>query len=219
MLGFVPQPNLRGDAIALPANSEADNLINKLTLDTISIDTAVGHDGFIEDNIFKANFIESFDSAQINITEVNISETNLAKSSIFKDSLAKVDTTEVTLTENSIAKINSFQATSLSETAFIHTYSDELSKAQVNLIKSTGIKIGVAEVRFSVDTTSNYLINPMRTSKVTSSEIFFSPSVLSNQFFSIHNSTPQTINNINSIAQDFWNSYLNPSTPSTSPFK
>ncbi|MEP0801746.1 hypothetical protein NDI37_15740 [Funiculus sociatus GB2-A5] len=75
------------------------------------------------------------------------------------------------------------------------------------------IEIGVAEVGFSVDATSEDFVSPVSTPKVTASEIFFSPSVLSNQFFSIHNSTPQTINNINNSATQIWSNLLTPQFP------
>ncbi|MEP0803616.1 hypothetical protein [Funiculus sociatus] len=47
---------------ALQTHSEADNLIDELTVDTISTDTAIRHDGFIKHNILNPNFIESSSS-------------------------------------------------------------------------------------------------------------------------------------------------------------
>jgi hypothetical protein len=116
------------------------------------------------------------------------------------------------LTKNSIGKVNLFQITS-PETTFIHTRSNEFSETQVSLVESASHEVGIAEVGFSVDTTSNYFVSPVTAPKVPSREIFFSPSVPSEQFFSIHNSTPQTINKLNFTAQNFWNSYLTPQTP------
>jgi hypothetical protein len=164
---------------ALLPNSEADNLIDELTLDTISIDTAVGHDGFIEDNIFKANFIESFDSSQIGVTEVNVSETSFTESSIFKDSSGKINIVETGLPEGSIAEISPLHVT-VHESTFVNPNSNELSKAQIRLDKVTAIEIGIAEVSFSVDTTSEDFVSPVTATEAPSGEIFFSPSVLSN---------------------------------------
>jgi len=204
---------LRGDAIALLANSEADNLVDEVSLNTISKDTAVWHNSFIKDSFFTERRTKFSSPSQIGITEVGISEIDFAKSSVPKYGSSQINLTKVTLTENSIGKVSPFQTTSAPETTFIHTRPNEFSETQVSLVESASQEVGIAEVSFSVDTTSNYFVNPVSIPKATSSEIFFSPSVLSNQFFSIHNSTPQTINNINSIAQNFWNSYLNPQTP------
>jgi hypothetical protein len=70
---------------------------------------------------------------------------------------------------------------------------DEFSKAQVTFDKPTGIEVGVGEVGLLVDSSSNIFIIPVRTSKIPATKVSFSPSTLSNQFFSIHDSTPQMI--------------------------
>jgi hypothetical protein len=193
---------------ALQTNSEADNLIDELTLDTISTDTAVGHDSFIKDSFFTETRTKFSSPSQIDITEVGISEIDFAKSSISKYGSSKINFTKVTLTENSIGKVNPFQTTSCPETTFIHTRSNEFSETQVSLVESASHEVGIAEVSFSVDTTSNYSVNPVSTPKVTASEIFSSPSVPSEQFFSIHNSTPQVINQLNHSAANIWSNLL-----------
>ncbi|MBD1929852.1 hypothetical protein H6F74_26995 [Trichocoleus sp. FACHB-90] len=91
---------------------------------------------------------------------------------------------------------------------FIHTRSNEFSETQVSLVESASHEVGIAEVGFSIDTTSNYSVNPVSAPKITASEIFFSPSVPSEQFFSIHNSTPQTINQLNHSATNIWSNLL-----------
>jgi hypothetical protein len=110
------------------------------------------------------------------------------------------------LSEDSISKIYPWHITS-AETTLLHAGADKFSKAQVTLIEPTSNKIGVTEVGFLVNTTFNDVINPKGTSKVSSSEVLFSPSILSNQFFSIHNSTSL-------FSVETLNSNLNTSNPS-----
>ncbi len=189
----------------------ADTAIEGSGLNIISTNTTVGHDSFINEAFFKGS--KKFPSpSKIGIGEVAFREIGFTNSSVSEDGSSKIDLlNKATLTESSIGKISPWHITS-AKTTFIHTDIDEFTKAQVTVEKPTQIEVGVGEVGLLVNSFFNDFANPVNT-PFPASKVFFSPSVLSNQFFSIHDSTPQIINDLNTIATNIWSDLLNPETP------
>jgi hypothetical protein len=183
LLGFVPQPNLLRNYIFTFLDSSLP-----------SINLTVWHDGFVENNILIP--IEVFSPSQIGITQIDISQTSFDKVSTFEDGTSEIGIYQASLPEVGIAEVSPFHQTML-EHSFVQTNISELSEAEIGFFKTTPIKMGIGKVSFSVDPWFKDLIEPL-TSKTPSSEVPVSPSsVLSHQFFSIHDSTPQIIDSLN----------------------
>ena len=187
----------------------ADLEISNTDLSTISPNTAVGHDSFVEDSSFTRTGIKIFSTSQIGITEIGIFETNFTENSTSEDSTSEIGTFEVNLPEYSISKVNPFHIT-VTETTFVHTNSTKIGKAQVNLSEGSPIELFLTEVSFSVNSSSDTSVS--HTAKTLPSEILFSPSVESDQFFSIHNSTPKITNVLNNTATSIWSDLLQSQT-------
>ncbi|MEO1671960.1 MAG: DNA/RNA non-specific endonuclease, partial [Cyanobacteria bacterium J06631_2] len=180
--------------------NNVSNKINQADSDTISTETTIGHDSFIEDNAIESHFIESFNSAQVSPAQINITKSNFTKSSISEDSLSEINVIEEDLPEFSVSKVNpSHEA--IFKTALKHTDSAEIGKAQVNLDKRAAIELGFTEVGFPIDSASDSLVS--QPPETLPSEILFASSVESEQFFSIHNSKTNNVsNNINQADSD-----------------
>ena len=114
------------------------------------------------------------------------------------------------MSEFGTGEVNPFHETIL-KTTFIHPNSTEISEAQVNFNERTTFKISPTEVSFPVDSASDGLIS--QTSTSPTSEILVSPSILSEQFLSIHETTPQIINALNDTATNIWSNHLQNPTP------
>jgi hypothetical protein len=110
-----------------------------------------------------------------------------------------------------IAEVSPFHKTIVKH-SFVQTNVCELSEAEIGFFKTTPIKTGIGEVGFSVDPSKDFFVT-IGTSKVSSSEVLFSPSVLSDRFFSVHDTTPQIITSLNDTATKIWSSLLQPTTP------
>ncbi len=182
----------------------ADSALDAPNLNTTSINTTVGHDSFVANNILIP--IQVFSPTQVGITEIGIEETSFSKISVSEDRSPEINLVKGHLSENSVTKVNSFHIT-IPKTTFVHADSSKFGKAQVTVSEPTAVKIGVGEVGFLVDSTLSGVIRPMGTDKISSSEVLFSPSILSNQFFPIHNSTSP-------FSTGTLNSNLNTSNPS-----
>ncbi len=179
------------------------------SLNIISTNTTVGHNSFINEAFFKGS--KKFPSpSKIGIGEVASFKSGFTKIGVFEDGRPKIDISESTLTERSVGKISPWHITS-AKTTFIHTGVDEFTKAQVTFVEPTQLEVGVGEVGLVVNNSFVDSIDPVNLN-FPASLISFSPSVLSNQFFSIHDSTPQIINDLNAIATNIWADLLNPGT-------
>nr|WP_255327280.1 hypothetical protein [Synechocystis sp. PCC 7509] len=161
------------------------------SLNIISTNTTVGQDSFLKQTFYTITQIEFPSPRKIGIGEVASFKSGFTNSSIFKDSSSKIDISESTLSKRSASKISPWHIT-FEETTFIHTGADEFSKAQVTFVEPTQLEIGVGEVGLMVNNSFIDSIDPVNLNFPTSL-IFFPSSVLSNQFFSIHDSTPQII--------------------------
>lgn len=167
----------------------ADTTTEASGLKTIGTNTTIGRNSFIKDTVYTITQSEFPSPRKIGIGEVASIEEGFTKSSVFEDGRSKIDFNKASLSEHSIGKISPWHITSLKST-FIHTGADEFSKAQVTFVEPTGIEVGVGEVGLLVNSSFNDFILPANT-PFPASKVSFSPSVLSNQFFSIHDSTPQ----------------------------
>jgi PKD repeat protein len=157
-------------------------------LKIVATNTTIGHDSFIKDTSVEMTGTQFPSPSKIGIGEIAFTEIGFTDGSVFEDSFSKIDISKTTLTESSIGKIDPWHIT-LSETTLKHAGVDEFSKAQVTHIEPTQVGIEVSKIGFLVDFLSSNSVIPVSTSKVSSSEVLFSPSILSNQFFSIHKST------------------------------
>ncbi len=181
------------------------------SLNIISTNTTVGHNSFINEAFLKRTQTQFSSPREIGVSEVAFREIGFTKIGVFEDGRPKIDLDKATLTERSVGKISPWHITS-AKTTFIHTGVDEFSKAQVTFVEPTQLEVGVGEVGLMVNNSFINFIPPVSTSTISASLISFSPSVLSNQFFSIHDSTPQIINDLNAIATNIWADLLNPGT-------
>jgi len=170
----------------------ADTATEASSLKTISTNTTIGHDSFIKDSSFAETRTKFSSPSQIGISKVGSSKIDFTKSGISKYGGSKLNINKVTLTESSIGRISPWHITS-AKTTFIHTGVEEFSKAQITFVEPTGIEVGVGEVGLLVNNSFINSIIPVSLN-FPASKVSFSPSVLSNQFFSIHDSTPQIIN-------------------------
>ena len=126
-----------------------------------------------------------------------------------KNGSGKVDVLEANLPESGVGKVNSLHI-AVPKTALEHTDPTKISKAQVNLDKMPSIEVSLAEVGFSVNSAFDRSIS--QSPKTPSSEIFFSSSVQTEQFFSIHNITPEIIHVLNNSATNIWSDLLQTET-------
>ena len=181
----------------------AENEVNSLS--SSSIDSTAGHNGFVEDDIFTFVSPQPFSTSQVGIAEIGIVETSFLENSVSKDGSTEIDFVEENLTESSTREIGFFHKTIL-ETTFVHPNSTEISETQVNFNEMTPIEVSPAEISFPVNSASNSFISQSSTSP--SSEILFTPSVESEQFFSVHNSTPKITNVLNNTATKIWSNLL-----------
>ena len=165
----------------------ADTTTEASSLNIISTNTTVGHNSFINEAFFKRTQPQFPSTRKIGIGKVASFKSGFTNSSIFKDSGSKIDISESTLTESSIGKISPWHITS-EETPFIHTGIEEFSKAQVTFVEPTQLEVGVGEVGLLVNNSFINSVIPVSLNFLTS-KISFSPTILSNQFFSIHDST------------------------------
>jgi hypothetical protein len=201
-LGFVPQPNLRDrrshwiNANDLTSPLLADLETKKVDSNTITTNTTIGHDSFIEDNILTSADNELSSSAQVGITEVDIFETSLTESSVLKNGSGKIDPIKANLPKNSVGKVNPFHETIL-ETTFVHTNSTEIGKTQISVPKMPSIEIDPTKVGFGVNTSSEAFVSKISSRKTLPSKILLPSSVEPEQFFSIHDSTSEIIDEIN----------------------
>ncbi|MEO0848372.1 MAG: DNA/RNA non-specific endonuclease [Cyanobacteria bacterium J06648_1] len=189
--------------------NNVSNKINQADSDTISANTTIGQDSFIEDDFFKSTHFTLSSPSQVGITEIGLVETSLAKNSISENSSGEINLAESNLSENSIGEVNSFHV-AFPKTTLEHTNSTEIGEAQVNLPEMTDIKLGITEVGIPINSPFNTFIP--QSSKTLSSEILFAPSVEPEQFFSIHNSTPEITNVLNNTATNIWSDLLQPQT-------
>jgi hypothetical protein len=180
----------------------ADTAIEVSGLNVISTNTTVGHNSFINEAFLKRTQTQIFSPREIGMSKVASRKAGFTKIGVFEDGRSKIDLNKATLTERSPSKISPWHITS-AETTFIHTGADEFSTAQVTFVEPTGIEVGVGEVGLMVNNFFIDFILPVSLN-FPASLISFSPSVLSNQFFSIHDSTPQIINNLNNKATNIW---------------
>lgn len=127
-----------------------------------------------------------------------------------KIALVRLTLLKPTCPKVALVKSNPFHVTVL-ETSLVHPNSTEIREAQINLSESTLVKVSPTEVSFPVNSTPNSLIS--QPSTPSTSEVFFSPSILSEQFFSIHETTPRIINALNDTATNIWSNHLQTSTP------
>ena len=170
-----------------------DTAIEVSSLNIIGTNTTVGHNSFINKAFFKRTQTQIFDPREIGISEVASREIGFTKIGVFEDGRSKIDLNKATLSERSSSKISPWHITS-AEPTFIHTGADKFSTAQVTFVEPTQLEVGVGEVSLLVNNSFINSIVPVSTSTIPASFISFSPSVLSNQFFSIHDSTPQISN-------------------------
>jgi hypothetical protein len=166
----------------------ADGAAEVSPLKIIATNTTVGHDSFIKDTSVEMTGTQFPSTSKIGIGEIAFTEIGFTDGSVSEDSFSKIDISKTTLTESSVGKIDPWHIT-LSETTLKHAGANEFSKAQVTQIEPTQVGIEASKVSFLVDFFSSNSVIPVSTSKLSSGEVLFSPSILSNQFFSIHNST------------------------------
>lgn len=190
----------------------ADTTTEVSSLNIISTNTTVGRNSFIKDTVSTITQTEFSSARKIGIGEVAPIEASFNKIGVLKNSPSKIDIVKTNLSERSPSKISPRHIT-IFKITFIYTGADKFSTAQVTFVKPTGIEVGVGEVGLMVNNSFVDSIPPVSTSAIPASLISFSPSVLSNQFFSIHDSTPQIINDLNTIATNIWSDLLNPETP------
>ena len=172
-------------------------------------DTSIRHNSFVENNVLTTFNNQFPGSSQVSMTKIGVEETSFFKDSISKYGSAKIDFTESNLSEPGTSKVDPLHIT-VPKTTFVHTNSSEVSKAQVNFSKGSPIELGFAEVGFPVNSTLDTLVS--QPPETLSSEIFFAPSVSSEQFVSIHNSTPKITNVLNNTATNIWSDLLQTET-------
>ncbi len=200
----------------IDANDSTASLLADTTeassLNIISTNTTVGHDSFINEAFFKRTQTQIFSPRKIGIGKVASSEAGFTKIGVFEDGRYEIDIVKDNLPERSASKISPWHIT-VGKTPLIHTGADKFSTAQVTSAKPTGIEVGVGEVGLMVNNSYIDSIIPVSISTIPASLISFPPSVLSNQFFSIHDSTPQIINDLNTIGPIFGQIYSIPERP------
>ncbi|MEL7418320.1 MAG: DNA/RNA non-specific endonuclease [Cyanobacteria bacterium J06555_3] len=172
-------------------------------------DTSIRHNSFVENNVLTTFNNQFPDSSQVSITEIGVEKTSFYKDSISKYGSAKIDFTESNLSEPSTSKVDPLHIT-VPKTTFVHTNPAEVSKAQVNFSEGSLIELGFTEVSFPIDSASDSFA--VEASETLSSEILFSPSIESEQFSSIHNSTPKITNVLNNTATNIWSDLLQSET-------
>ena len=209
-------PNELQNVIEQRPRTEILNWINNSSnISTASLlaapDTAIGHNSFIEDSIFKHFDIESSGSSQVGVTEINIEESGFRQISPSQVGIAEVSISHKGLTEHRLNQNSTSQVSSLqngfSKTDSLHVSPAKIRKAEIGIIHDHVAKIGIFENNVFKIGKGQFSFG-----QIDPSEISFSSSIPSEQFFSIHNSTPQIINELNNSATNIWSDLLQPET-------
>jgi PKD repeat protein len=136
---------------------------------------------FIEPRVFHAHL------SQDPILKVSSFHTRSSNTSTLQDSLTQISPTQIDIFDDSVSQSRTTQISTTQvdtkQTSFRQIDSTEINSTQTDILQ-------------------------LDTSQIGTSKISFASSILSEQFFSIHNSTPQIIDELNNSATKIWSNLL-----------
>ncbi|ELS02441.1 hypothetical protein Xen7305DRAFT_00021550 [Xenococcus sp. PCC 7305] len=216
MLGFVPLPNLQ------ICDRATD--IQDLVEDTIFSGTPVIDLEVDEDDTEGEDFIEepnsdlgSFLLATHKNQDLSIKKFGsnyhipVSASGVSKFRSRQVSVAQISPEKIGILQISPLHSTTIqigtSQVGSTQVRPQQERAHQISLTQVASTQIGLRQVDFrQINSTQ------INFTQINSREISFSRSISSEQFFSIHNSTPQTINDLNNSATNVWSDLLQPET-------
>ena len=149
-----------------------------------SDNTTTGQDGFVSIPTERATISDSSLKVSSNQTTFN------------NNAISEISSSEISIVEASKIKISPFKV-GISENSSVETRPTESSSSQNSIFENNIIQSDFQQF-------SSTQIDP--------SEISFASSISSEQFFSIHDATPQIINELNNSATNIWSNLLQTET-------
>ncbi len=154
---------------------------------------------------------------ELTTSKINIVENDVDSFEEGNISFAHINIGKIAVTDRTIGEIGS-ETDSTSKVAVPETGTGEINVGEIRSTKDTVIQGivdpqssigGVGEPRLHILTSDTTQIQP---TEIQPTEISFASSIPPEQFFSVHNSTPQIINVLNNSATNIWSDLLQSQT-------
>ena len=155
--------------------------------------------------------------------QVGVSEVAIFPSAIGQISKSQISPFTIDLPSIYFSKTGSPQVSLTQINPFQVSYSDEIDSdeigshqidiGEIRFIQDRFSQDSSSQISFLEDSASEIDFSQVSTFEVSSGEVSLPSSISSEQFFSIHNATPQTLNHLDSTAQPLWQSHFNRQSP------